>query len=201
MSNLDTQECYLLYLLLQRFYAGQMIHLEFDAWQELIRSIQADVQSMDNEKMQQGFQKLLACTNEQFDALEYDFNRLFVGPGKLLAAPYESTYLNPDRVLMQRETLAVRRFYERAGLELIEKNHEPDDHIALELEFICYLFENVLENADQMASDMLEEFLQTHLLLWVGDFCKDIQSNSEHPVCLGMAEILEGMTATIQSAE
>lgn len=193
MSKQNVQERYLLYLFLQRYYAGQFLTMDYKDWKQLCISVESDFSLKKNELIQAGFEKLLNCTKEEFEVLEFDFNRLFVGPGKLLAAPYEAAYLNQNRVLMQRETLAVRRFYQQAELELVEKNHEPDDHIALELEFICYLFQRYLENDDDSALEMIDLFLQEHLILWTADFCETIRTQSTHPISLGMADVLEGI--------
>jgi len=71
--------------------------------------------------------------------LESDFNRLFVGPGKPLAPPWESYYLSRDHLLFQEETLAVREAYRRLGLEAVSLHSEPDDSLSLELSFMAEL--------------------------------------------------------------
>ena len=161
MKNL--QRYYILYLFLQKFYAGELNRLDFETWENLIQSLQQDCMDEENETIWQGLRRFVESTSEQQEQLEFAFNSLFVGPGKLLAPPYESAYLNENRVLMQQETLSVRKFYEQAGLELICKNHEPDDHIAFELEFVCYLLGQYLQTKEKEMIQMYHTFLKTHL--------------------------------------
>lgn len=61
---------------------------------------------------------------------------MFIGPRELPAPPWESSYLNEDKLLFQEETLQVRMSYLKYNF--IPKNypHEADDHIALELDFM-----------------------------------------------------------------
>ena len=47
--------------------------------------------------------------------IEYDFNSLFIGLGKLLAAPYASVYLEQDKLLMGQSTLLMRKFMQHFG--------------------------------------------------------------------------------------
>ncbi len=49
---------------------------------------------------------------------EYDFNALFVGPGKLLAAPFASVYLEDDALVMGKATLEMREFMAALGLSV-----------------------------------------------------------------------------------
>ncbi|AOQ24114.1 Tat proofreading chaperone DmsD [Moorella thermoacetica] len=52
---------------------------------------------------------------EELERLRWDYTRMFVGPYQLSAPPWESAYLNDERLLFQEETLAVRRIYLRYG--------------------------------------------------------------------------------------
>ena len=63
---------------------------------------------------------------------------LFVGPGTPLAPPWESVCRHKDEALVfQKETLEVRAAYQELGLQVEKLHHEPDDHIAYELEFFA----------------------------------------------------------------
>lgn len=199
MKNL--QRYYILYLFLQKFYAGELNRLDFETWENLIQSLQQDCMDEENETIWQGLRRFVESTSEQQEQLEFAFNSLFVGPGKLLAPPYESAYLNENRVLMQQETLSVRKFYEKAGLELICKNHEPDDHIAFELEFVCYLLGQYLQTKEKEMIQMYHTFLKTHLFRWAGVHCEAIREHSDHPICLGIADLLDGLIQNGQTEE
>ena len=115
-----------------------------------------------------------AAWNESMMAdLESDFNRLFVGPGKPLAPPWESYYLSRDHLLFQEETLAVREAYRRFGLEAVSLHSEPDDSLSLELSFMAELCgrcgEALNPGPGGGQAEVLEaqrQFLASHLLRW-----------------------------------
>ncbi|MEA7543853.1 molecular chaperone TorD family protein, partial [Salmonella enterica subsp. enterica serovar Montevideo] len=51
-----------------------------------------------------------AFERQQLRLSIHDFNALFVGPGKLLAAPFASVYLEDDALVMGKATLEIRDF-------------------------------------------------------------------------------------------
>jgi TorA maturation chaperone TorD len=53
-----------------------------------------------------------------------------------------------------------------------QQNKEPDDHIALELEFMAWLC-NQSETAAQ------QQFLNNHILKWVPLFCSDVAKGAD----------------------
>lgn len=76
--------------------------------------------------------------------LEVDYNRLFVGPGPLLAPPYESFYESTaaDGQRGRLRTQAERRVsakYKEHGFAMPDTFIELPDHIAIELEFLAIL--------------------------------------------------------------
>ena len=106
-------------------------------------------------------------------AVKRDYNRLFVGPERLLAPPYESVHRSRDRLVFEAETLQVRAFYARFGLAAPRQGREPDDHIGLELELmatLCLRSLDALEVGDADGAAVLvaaqREFLAEHLLVW-----------------------------------
>lgn len=180
-----------IYMFLQKFYAGQLNRFTKVSWKELIVLLKQEMSFFSNDEITRGFLILSLFTNEDIEELEFDFNRLFVGPNRLEVSPYESTYRNAERVLMQGETLAVRRFYEKAGLVVSKKNIEPDDHIALELEFVCYLLENSLTDATYY--QLYQEFLEEHLFQWVESHCELIREKTVNSFLKGISYILQGL--------
>lgn len=119
--------------------------------------------------------------------LKSEFARLFLGPNRLLAPPFESVYLSPRRRLMGDETIKVRQKYNQMGMQILEKGNIPDDHIGLELEFMYYLCYEALESFKEGANseyivkniEMQNEFISQHLIQWVPLFCKDIRKNTK----------------------
>ena len=120
-----------------------------------------------------------------------DYNALFVGPGHLLAPPWESVYLTEEKLTFGPPTMEVRAFYLRHGLEYFRKNHEPDDHFGLEMEFMAKL----VSKQRQAQSKQEEEyyikeqmaFLEDHVLKWLNDFTNDVYQYSKTKYFQGLA--------------
>lgn len=180
-----------IYVFLQKFYAGHLNHVTKVTWKGLIELINHEINFFSNEKIKKGSLILSQLTDEDLVELEFDFNRLFVGPTRLQASPYESTYRNTDRALMQDETLAVRRFYEKAGLVVSNKNVDPDDHLALELEFVCYLLENSMEN--EMYDQLYQAFVQEHLFQWIEKHAELVREHTQNSILIAVSYLLKGL--------
>lgn len=133
----------------------------------------------------------------EFETIKYEFNRLFVGPVSPKAPPYESVYLSPDRLVMQEQTLAVRKMYHQEQLASLGQGHEPDDFIGTELEFMAYLLSRAIwaMQHDQLAHasyylDFYEEFCNKHPRLWWELFAQAIDQATTHPVFLAVSRVL-----------
>ena len=119
---------------------------------------------------------------EQLGTLTWDFNRLFVGPGEMLATPWESVYRSKTKLTFQEPTLQVRELYERFGVRAPAIHREPDDHLGLELAFVATLSDLAARAAAAADAPQLtkcfetqKDFLRDHLLAWA-------------PTCLGLVE-------------
>lgn len=144
-------------------------------------------------------------TGEILRDLKVEYNRLFVGPGHVLAPPYESVYKtrNEDNklgVVMGDDTIAVKKFYREAGLEIDDNFTDLPDHIAVELYFMSYLcnleFLSVDEGEEGLAQlskikEMQKEFLKTHLGTWISDFTQAINKETNSDFYRGIAKITE----------
>lgn len=133
------------------------------------------------------------------DESESDYLKLFIGLGRPLAPPWESVYTSEDGLLFQAETLDVRAWYEAYGVESKMKYNEPDDHIALELEFISFLTGQAiqsLEDGDEAKAleyiKGLSEFLIKHPLQWVFSWCKLVEDNAKGQFYKGISLLVSG---------
>lgn len=122
----------------------------------------------------------------QTELLEVDFSKLFVGPYKLLAAPYGSVYQDGERKIMGDSTLDVKNRYRQAELDTAKDFKDPPDHITAELEFMHYLIFKEIEafcSADtQTAVAFIQKqksFLEDHLTAWVPEFAANVIENAE----------------------
>jgi putative dimethyl sulfoxide reductase chaperone len=137
--------------------------------------------------------------DERLSRLQADYTRLFIGPGKVLAPLWESVHYGEERLTFQQETLAVRNWYRRFGLEAVNLHHEPDDHIGLELAFVAHLAGRslvALEQNDQQTMMALlhaqKQFLSEHLWKWAFGWCALVGEHAQTDFYRGLSQLIEG---------
>lgn len=133
--------------------------------------------------------------NEEKDwqEVEYDFNRLFVGPAAIPAPPYASAYAK-EPLLMGKATLEVRRTYRAIGLQVPDMNATPDDHLAFELDAAA-----ALGVAQDSAFRPLKAWLiAEHMTDWVPRFADAVRNQSDvsEPVLMAV----DALTSWLESA-
>lgn len=190
----NMENSFQIYSILQNYYSGSWLQKE-EEWEKIREFFVSQNYHLSNPEYKKGISLLVPFTEEAV----YDFNKLFVGPGKLLAPPYEGAYRNREGLLMQEETLRVRDFYLSVGLAVEKKNTLPDDFLGLELEFICYLLFNAAEKMaknDLVAAEYYlnkyTDFFLTHLSRWIFNHCQDVLTFGSSQICRGMALITKG---------
>ena len=135
-------------------------------------------------------------------ALEWDFNRLFVGPGEMLAPPWESVYRSKTKLTFQEPTLQVRAVYERFGVQAPAVHREPDDHLGLELAFVATLSDLAAaaaarDDTAQLATccQTQKDFLQDHLLAWAPACLALVEKHADTDYYRGAARLALGSLA------
>ena len=142
--------------------------------------------------------------DEHLSDLEADYTRLFIGVGEVLAPPWESVYFTKARLVFQQETLQVRIWYRRFGLESEKLHKEPDDHIGLEMSFVAYLTKLALQAYDdkdekqfkQLIADQ-RQFLSEHLLTWGPHWCDQVIEHAHTDFYKGLALLTKGALLTL----
>jgi DMSO reductase family type II enzyme chaperone len=127
-------------------------------------------------------------------ALEIEYNRLFVGPGRPQAPPYESFYRDKWGLVMGASAREVERRYAEAGLGMAPDHRELPDHVATELGFMAYLAIKEAEADEGERRIWLERersFLRDHLGRWLPPFCRRVEEASRHPFYTALAELTE----------
>lgn len=119
------------------------------------------------------------------EALEDEYERLLVGPGRVPCPPYESLWRSdaPRREqgrLMAACAVDVAALYRLLGLRVREDAHELPDQLAVELEALAYALES---GADEIA----EALLRDHLAHWVPAFCAQVARETTHPFYAALA--------------
>ena len=137
---------------------------------------------------------------DNFQELKLDYTRLFIGVDRVLAPPWESVHLNNEHLLFQEQTLQVRSWYSQFGWEVIQRKKEPDDHIAVELNFLSRLAQlglQALEVKDRAAFEKTLEaqrrFMSEHLLKWVFLWRQQVIQHSQTKFFKGVALLTTGV--------
>ncbi len=159
-------------------------------------------------KTKEGLDLLRAslAEDESLQDVKDDHFTLIVGPGKMKAAPWESVYRSEEKLLFEEETLQVRQFYRRFGLQAPKLNREPDDHISLELEFCATLLTRAMDALDAQDPDRAagyqdahKDFCLEHLFAWAPEFFELVESGAETKFYRGFGAL--GTDALAQAKE
>ena len=163
-------------------------------------------------EMQHGVELLQRWTNEnrgglevpQFKALQEDNLRMFIGLNKVPAPVWESVYFSEKRLMFQEQTLQIREWYARFGLQAERINKEPDDHIGLEMLFIAHLaslaLQAIEQNDEPKLNEILQaqrEFLSDHLLRWGPVWAKLVKQHAATDFYRGIAHLTHGALLAI----
>ncbi len=134
------------------------------------------------------------------EQMQVDYAALFVGPFELLAAPYGSVYLDRNKRIMGDSTMAVLELYREAGLKVDVR--DAPDHIAIELEFMHYLYsqDGGREQEISMVS-LRNHFLTTCLMPWGHLFCQNIKNGTNNLFYINLADCLNVFIAEISERD
>ena len=85
--------------------------------------------------------------------LACEYARVFLaagvyGKGERTAVPYESVFTSPERIMMQASRDDVVRVFLRDGFQVNPDLHEPEDHLAFELEYLAHMSERAVALAE-----------------------------------------------------
>lgn len=144
----------------------------------------------------------MACRKVQnekdLDSLHVEFASLFLF-GKMPAPPYESVYLGEGGCLMGEPAIAVRGEYQKEGLQVERLYSVPDDHIAIEFEFMSFLCNKALcalKNQDNNEAGKLmkkqKDFMEMHIAKWVPSFCYSVLNATKNGFYSGAALLTKG---------
>jgi len=130
---------------------------------------------------------LLKQDSKQMQSLlAKEYAHLFLGFGKF--HPSESSYRSESGSIMQEFRDDVLEVYKKFGVRKIDEFKEPEDHIAVELQFMAYLCRRTIEALNNggglsEAKKYLEaqrDFLNNHLASWVPKLAEDILKSAEN---------------------
>ncbi|MGL5150218.1 MAG: TorD/DmsD family molecular chaperone [Clostridium sp.] len=124
--------------------------------------------------------------NDLKEDIDIEYARLFLGPKKVIAPPYESVYRTSTKRLFGENTNEVRNIYKTMGLEINTLGIEPDDFIGFELEFMYYLSYHTVKMIEEENIAAVQrllknqyDFLREHLSCWIAEFTNDIINDTQ----------------------
>lgn len=137
-----------------------------------------------NEAFREVYRFMRHAREDVLDVLAVDYSRTFLGSGVLngnAAFPYESVYTSEHALVMQEARDEVLAIFRAHGMDKAAGWTDPEDHIALELEFMRTLAlrtRDALAAGDEQAARTLvadqHGFLTAHLLNWAPRFLHDV---------------------------
>lgn len=135
--------------------------------------------------------------------LAVDYVRSFIGHGNTAyscAYPYESVYTSGRRLLMQDARDEVVLIYRSAGKDKASDWTDPEDHIALELEFQGFLCAKAAEalragDEDEASAYAVQQrnFLEDHLLSWTPMMLADLDRFARTDFYKGLGHLTTGV--------
>ena len=185
---------------------SRVFHKEVDA--QFLSELRAlhYPQGFDNESINEAFRRayvyLRHAPEDVLDELAVDYGRTFLGSGKLnpeAAYPYESVYTSTHALLMQEARDEVLAIYRSQGIDKDGSWTDPEDHIALELEFMATLCERtaqaIKEGREEDARSLVvtqHGFLQGHILDWTPRFLVDVPRYAKTEFYKAFAQLADG---------
>lgn len=137
--------------------------------------------------------------SEASQAVRADAVRLFLGPRHPWAAPWESVHRTRERMIFQDSTLDVRARYRAFGLEAKQLGREPDDSMALELEFLAIVLgregkarrrHDIVEA--QCCADEAASFYREHIGRWYVSWCNAVDEHVNTEFYRGVSLLTRG---------
>lgn len=155
-----------------------------------------------NPELREGYvllQDFLArATEADLEDLAADYAGIFLAAGVaqgLAAFPYESVYVSKTRMVGQGSRVRVAALYAARGLALAcDLPKTPEDHVALELEYMACLCRELAETAANAEALLKEQkvFLTTHLMNWIPLFCRDMGKYAQTDFYRAIGKITAG---------
>jgi TorA maturation chaperone TorD len=131
--------------------------------------------------------------------LAVEYAGLFLSVWGTPAHPSESAYATGGRLVMQKERDQVLAMYRSVGMDKAKDFTEPEDHIAVELQFMSFLADETAKAAGagdrqkvRELLDLQDVFLEKHLGSWLGHLASDVMKQGRVDFYRGISLIADG---------
>lgn len=129
-----------------------------------------------------------ASDQKVLDELAVDYAGIYLNY-RIKASPEESVWIDEENLTHQESMFQVREWYARYGMSAPDWRICPDDHLALELEFIGLML------SQEVNRERLQEvacFMDEHLLRWLMDFSVRVAARCDTAYFAGIAMLTGG---------
>ncbi|MGD8189773.1 TorD/DmsD family molecular chaperone [Brevibacillus ginsengisoli] len=121
---------------------------------------------------------LYVALTEESDQIRQEYERLFVGPGRVPCPPYEAVWQlerprHEEGMVTGEATDAVSRLYASMGLHAQPGCPEFLDHVAIELEALAHAWSGRAGFMDA------HHLLENHLAKWIPLFCESVVEDTK----------------------
>jgi TorA maturation chaperone TorD len=134
--------------------------------------------------------------------LAAEYASLFLGVGPKPVHLVESVYLSKDHLLYQQPYHEIIQAYRSLGYEKEKGFHEPEDHVAVEFDFmanLCRWTSKTLNDGEVEKAiaylNLQKELLRDHLNQWVPLLCQELEKAASSPFYKALAQLTNGFTA------
>jgi len=114
-----------------------------------------------------------------------EYAALFIGPDNAVPL-WESVWTTKDKLLFDGPMFEVRAAYAKYGLASPNPDHEPDDHIGLEMSFLGGVMgcaATAMDEGDTQTAHehlaMAAEFINAHLSQWSSAFFEAVANHED----------------------
>ena len=189
-------------------FLSQMLFRELN--EEAIAALkgQERPQETGNETLDRGYAQVRRFFNfastDIRTQLAVEYARVFLAAGvfgsdKMTAVPYESVFTSEGHLMMQASRDDVVRRFAADGFQVNPDLQEPEDHLAFELEYVAHMSRKAAElveagNAEALAANVARqvEFIDAHLLNWVGNLYETAREYAKTTFYTGMLLVVLG---------
>lgn len=116
------------------------------------------------------------------DNLAADYAAIYLN-SQIGSSPHESFWLDEEHLVMQKPMFEVRDKYREYGLKVDNWRSRADDNIVNELSFLAYVIQS---EQPLKGFSVVAQFLDEHLLRWVGSFSERVAGFSQSDFYSGL---------------
>lgn len=131
--------------------------------------------------------------------LAAEYASLFLGMGPKPVHLVESVYLSKDHLLYQKPYHEIIQAYKSLGYEKEKGFQEPEDHVAVEFDFmsnLCKWTSKTLDDGEVEKAiaylNLQKEFLNDHMYQWVPLLCQELEEAATSPLYKALAHLTKG---------